>query len=172
MQPDTLIASAIATHDQQSGASNRHFSAFPNTSHLHNAAVRLVSLHPFLSLTVTFLRVPEIHDDYEFKIFLSCAETVAEAIQRIVGELGLTRSLPIPGAGNLEYVMDEVWADGKQESMFKNVPLQAPCQFVFRILQAPWLDVCQGRVKIPFLPQSLQVNSPPLLSFQCPRRMV
>lgn len=81
--------------------------------------MRLVSLHPLLSLTVAFLRVPEIYDGFEFKIFISHTETVAEAIQRTVGELGLTKSLPIPGAGNLEYVIDEVWVNGKQESMFK-----------------------------------------------------
>ena len=33
-----------------------------------------------------------------------------------VEELGLTKALPIPGGGALEYVMEEVWSDDHIES--------------------------------------------------------
>ncbi len=94
----------------------RHFSAFPLTSHLHTPSLRLVSLHPFLVLTCSFLRVPEIHDGFQWKLFISRATTVRSAIDSIVDELGLTKSLPIPGGGSLEYVLEEVWSDEEAES--------------------------------------------------------
>jgi hypothetical protein len=68
-------------------------------------------------ITLTFLRVPEVHDGYEYKLFISRAMTVEEVINRITAELGLTRSLPIPGGGTLEYVVEEVWVDKDCESM-------------------------------------------------------
>lgn len=85
------------------------------TSYFHTPILRLVSLHPQLSLTLTFLRVPEIHDGYEYKFFISRTTTVNELIEDIVEELGLTKSLPIPGGGNLEYVLEEAWVDDKSE---------------------------------------------------------
>jgi diaphanous 1 len=93
----------------------RHFSIFPLTSHLHTPTLRLVSLHPFLVLQVSFLRVPEIHDGFQWKIFISKSSTAKDIIDTAVCELGLTKSLPIPGAGALEYVLEEVWTDGSTE---------------------------------------------------------
>jgi diaphanous 1 len=87
------------------------------TGHLHNPAIRLVSLHPLLSILFSFQRVPEIYDGFEYKLYISHLTTVAEVIDRIIGELGLTKSLPIPGAGNLEYVVEEVWVHEADESM-------------------------------------------------------
>jgi len=89
------------------------------TSHLHNPALRLVSLHSSLSVVFSFLRVPEIHDGYEYKVFISRSTTVADVIGTVVDELGLAKSLPIPGAGNLEYVIEEVWIDGQSERKFE-----------------------------------------------------
>lgn len=94
----------------------RHFSAFPLTSHLHTPSLRLVSLHPFLVLTCNFLRVPEIHDGFQWKVFVSRSTTVQAALDTVIQELGLTKSLPVPGGGALEYVLEEVWADEDSES--------------------------------------------------------
>ena len=94
----------------------RHFSAFPLTSHLHTPSLRLVSLHPFLVLTCNFLRVPEVHDGFQWKVFVSRSTTVQAALDVIIQELGLTKSLPVPGGGGLEYVLEEVWEDGESES--------------------------------------------------------
>jgi diaphanous 1 len=95
----------------------RHFSSFPLTSHLHNPILRLVSLHPLLSISCTFLRVPEVHDGYEKRFFISTAMTVGDVVDLISRELGLTKILPIPGGGTLEYALEEVWLDGSALSM-------------------------------------------------------
>lgn len=86
------------------------------TGHLHNPVLRLVSLHPLLSVVLSFLRVPEIDEGFEYKVFISRSTTVSELIQSVIDELGLSRSSPFPGAGNLEYVIEEAWVDGDQES--------------------------------------------------------
>ncbi len=86
------------------------------TGHLHNPVLRLVSLNPFLSVVVSFQRVPEIHDGFQYKFFLSRKTTVADLVQSTVEELGLTKSLPIPGASSVEYVVEEVWVDHDNES--------------------------------------------------------
>lgn len=94
---------------------NRHFSAFPLTAHLHSPVLRFISLHPFLSITCSFLRVPEIHDGFQWKLFISRETIVNDAVERIIDELGLTRTLPVPGGGNLDYVLEEVWDEGDSE---------------------------------------------------------
>ncbi|KAH9077002.1 armadillo-type protein, partial [Lactarius deliciosus] len=93
----------------------RHFSAFALTSHLHSPVLRLVSLHPSLSATILFLRVPEIHDGFTWKCFFSRAATVADVSQSILDALGLARSLPGPGGGTVLYVIEDVWAEGDVE---------------------------------------------------------
>lgn len=100
--------------------SDRHFSAFPLTSHLHTPVLRLVSLHPFLTLTCNFLRVPEIHDGFQWKVFLARTTTVRDAVDLVVEQLGLMKALPIPGGGALDYVLEEVWAQEDAES--KSLP--------------------------------------------------
>jgi diaphanous 1 len=96
--------------------SQAHFSSFPMTSHLHNPSLRLVSLHPLLSPRVFFKRVPEIHDEFQRRFFISRTSTVQDLINLIVEELGLTKSLPISGGGILEYVLEEAWLDGNAQS--------------------------------------------------------
>lgn len=83
---------------------------------MHTPAFRLVSLHPHLSLNLLFIRVPEIHDGFEYKLYISRTTIVAEAITTVMEELGLAKSLPMPGAGNLEYVVEEVWSTDSAES--------------------------------------------------------
>jgi len=96
----------------------RHFSAFPLTSHMHAPTLRLVSLHPLLSVTLSFIRVPEIHETFTWKVFFARASTAEDVINTVVEELGLAKTLPIPGAGTLEYVLEEVLEDDKSESEF------------------------------------------------------
>jgi hypothetical protein len=74
-----------------------------------------VSLHPLLSLTVSFLRVPQIHDGYEWSFFISRGTTVEVAVGLVVDELGLSRNLPVAGGGNFEYVLEEVWTYERAE---------------------------------------------------------
>ncbi|KAG6861568.1 hypothetical protein C0995_014864 [Termitomyces sp. Mi166 len=114
-----LVNAATSISTQQ-----RHFSSFPLTAHLHTPVLRLVSLNPHLSLDVTFLRVPGIHDGYGFKIFISRSTTVSEALEGIMEELGLTKVLPVPGGGNLEYVLEEVWIDNTMEK-FSRLPMSS-----------------------------------------------
>ena len=96
----------------------RHFSAFALTSHLHAPILRLVSLHPALSVSVSFLRVPEIHDNFTWKCFFSRTTTVGDVVESILETLGLSRSLPVPGGGAVRYVLEEVWTEGDAESEF------------------------------------------------------
>ena len=117
LAPDMCVAPLLNSAAPAAEA-QRHFSAFPLTSHLHTPTLRLVSLHPFLTLTCTFLRVPEIHDGFQWKLFLSRNSNVRSAIDSIVNELGLTKSLPVPGGGPLDYVLEEVWSDGRREGKY------------------------------------------------------
>jgi diaphanous 1 len=125
VQPDILVEPIVASCNNQPQSKQRHFSSFPLTSHLHNPAFRLVSLHPSLEVVLSFLRVPEIHDGYEYKVFVSRSTSVEDVSSRIIGELGLAKSLPIPGAGNLEYIVEEAWVDGQNECMFQYFPLSS-----------------------------------------------
>lgn len=113
--PKTMVALLLNTDTPATPQAQRHFSTFPLTSHLHTPSLRLVSLHPFLVLTFTFLRVPEIHDGFQWKVFISRSSTAQDVVDTVVTELGLTKSLPIPGGGALEYVLEEVWTDGDAE---------------------------------------------------------
>lgn len=83
---------------------------------MHTPTLRLVSLHPLLSVHFYFLRVPEIHDGFAWKTFVARSTTVREVIDAVSDELGLTKTLPVPGGGPLEYVVEEVWIDGQAES--------------------------------------------------------
>ncbi|EIW76318.1 hypothetical protein CONPUDRAFT_139713 [Coniophora puteana RWD-64-598 SS2] len=110
LAPTDKIAPLLDTADKRADEpAARHFSSFPLTSHLHTPVFKLVSLHPFLSVSVSFLRVPEIHDDFKWRVFLSRNTTVDAVIDLIADELGLSKALPVPGGGNLEYVLEEVW---------------------------------------------------------------
>lgn len=124
---DVLVEPTVAANNQLQ-SKQRHFS-FPLTSHLHDPAFRLVSLHPSLEVVLSFLRVPEIHDGFEYKVFVSRSTSVEDVISRVLEELGLIKSFPIPGAGNPDYILEEVWFDGHNECMFQ----------LFHFLQ--WFDI-------------------------------
>lgn len=122
LQPSTLVEPILTIRNQSQGR-QRHFSSFPLTSHLHNPTFRLVSLHPSLSLVVSFLRVPEIHDGYEYRLYISQKTTIMDLVTSIIEELGLAKSLAILGVGSLEYAVEEVWSDGSIESKWFPIPL-------------------------------------------------
>ena len=111
----SIAVAPLVNASSPEARSNRHFSAFPLTSHLHTPVLRLVSLHPFLSVTCSFLRVPEVHDDFQWRLFITRTSTVHDAVEAIIEELGLARVLPVPGGGSLDYVLEEVWSDGNSE---------------------------------------------------------
>jgi diaphanous 1 len=118
LQPNEAIEPHLSRTVPPTGTPKltRAFSAFPLTSHLHTPTVRLVSLHPLLSVSLACLRVPEIHDDFAWRVFISRNTTVQEVATQVVDELGLTKSLPVPGGGNLDYVIEEAWASGDDDS--------------------------------------------------------
>jgi diaphanous 1 len=115
------IAPHLARADAPA-APERHFSAFPLTSHLHTPAVRLVALHPALVVRLACLRVPEVHDEFAWTVFVARGTPVQDVVARVVDELGLTRALPVPGGGNLDYVLEEAWQSGDDESMTPLLP--------------------------------------------------
>lgn len=115
LNSSTLI-SPLLNIPSSDEAVGRQFSFFPMTGHMHSPILRLVSRHPQLSLMLTFLRVPEIHDEFEYNVFLSRTMVITDVINLVVKELGLTQTLPISGGGKLEYVLEESWVDGDLQS--------------------------------------------------------
>ncbi|KAG8790334.1 hypothetical protein FRC17_008923, partial [Serendipita sp. 399] len=87
----------------------RHFSAFPLSSHLHTPAIRLVSLHSLLRVTLTCMRVPDLEDDLDIEWFLARNTTAEEVVNGVIEEFGLTKVMGGPGGGNIDYVLEEVW---------------------------------------------------------------
>ncbi|OJA15980.1 hypothetical protein AZE42_09795, partial [Rhizopogon vesiculosus] len=106
IDPSTPIAPLLERSDS-AGSSQRHFSAFPLTSHLHSPALRLVSLHAALSLSLSFARVPEIHDGFNWTVYYARSSTVEDIVRSVSEELGLAKSSPMPGGGSIEYIVEE-----------------------------------------------------------------
>ena len=113
--PDSTPISPILNSSSKPASPQvqRHFSAFPLTSHLHTPELRLVSRHPLLCITLQLLRIPEIHDGFQWKRFLAYSTTVDDVIQGVCEELGLTKHIPGPAGGPVEYVMEQVWQPAK-----------------------------------------------------------
>jgi diaphanous 1 len=101
-------------------ASHRHFSTFPLTSHLHSPTLRLVSLHVTLSLSLSFARVPEIHDGFIWTVYYARSSIVEDVIRSVVEDLGLAKSLPMARGGNIEYIIQD---GGEGILLFPNVML-------------------------------------------------
>ncbi|KAH7919532.1 hypothetical protein BV22DRAFT_1075069, partial [Leucogyrophana mollusca] len=131
----TALIAPLLDRDS-SNASERHFSAFPLTTHLHTPVLRLVSLHPLLTLTVTFFRVPEIHDGFRWTVYFTRTSTVDDIICSVIEELGLSKTLPIPGAGNIEYVLET-----KQGQRVSKIPSQS---LMSRVLEAASSETDSG----------------------------
>ncbi|KAJ6566849.1 hypothetical protein B0H19DRAFT_941165 [Mycena capillaripes] len=105
LQPTALIAPLLAAASAKPPVEQQ-------TSPMHQPALRLVSLNPALFISFSFLRIREIYDDFEYKLFLSRNATAKEVVGTVVEELGLTKTLFTPGGGDLEYMLEEVWTDG------------------------------------------------------------
>ncbi|KAJ3859957.1 hypothetical protein EV359DRAFT_75418 [Lentinula novae-zelandiae] len=115
LDPSELIEPFLNNISPDNNTSMRTFSTFPMTGHMQQPVLRLVSLNSFLTLDLSFLRLPEIHDSFVYKLFISRQTLVSTVITQVIDELGLALSIPIPGGGPLEYIMEEVWTDGSSE---------------------------------------------------------
>lgn len=78
---------------------------------MHTPVLRLVSLHPYLCTKLAFARVPEIEDDFLWRVFMTRDMTVQEVLDGVAEELGLAKAIYGPGGGMLEYSLEEVWLD-------------------------------------------------------------
>ncbi|KAH7887382.1 hypothetical protein F5I97DRAFT_822608 [Phlebopus sp. FC_14] len=85
------IAPLLAKLD--TSTSQERYSVNPSSSH-RPPVLRLIARHPLLSLTFSFLRVPEIHDDFKWTIFFGKCSTVDDIVRGVVEELGLVKKLP------------------------------------------------------------------------------
>lgn len=60
--------------------------------------------------------MPEIHDDFEWDLFITRGMTVSEAISGVCEQLGLAKSLPGTGGAAVDYAIEEVWNENSGES--------------------------------------------------------
>ncbi|KAL4076318.1 armadillo-type protein [Scleroderma citrinum] len=75
-------------------------------------ALRLVSLHLLLSLSLTFLRVPEVHDGFQWTVFFGVHTTAGDVVNNVVKELGLVRRMPTSKrAETIEYTLEQSMGD-------------------------------------------------------------
>lgn len=109
------IESILAT--SKSPSLQRHFSAFPLSSHLHAPSIRLVSLHPSLHLSIQCVRIPEHDEDLEVEWFLARSTTVEDVISGLIEEIGLPKVISGPGGGAVDYVLEEAWISGEEEGI-------------------------------------------------------
>ena len=78
-----------------------------------------MSRHPLLKVSLSFLRVPEIHDGFEWTVYITRRSTVQNVIDSICEQLGLIKSLPVPGSATLDYSIEEVTREGDKEGMYR-----------------------------------------------------
>ena len=114
LEPSALVAPLLAV-SSPAPERQRHFSAFPLTSHLHDPILRLVPLHPALAIHISFYKVYEIHAGFQYKLYISTSMTVLDVVNTAIDELGLAKSIPIPGGGRVDYVLEEVYRKGDGE---------------------------------------------------------
>jgi diaphanous 1 len=74
-----------------------------------------VSLHPSLTLDLSFLRVPEIDDGFAMQWYLARNTTVEEVIEGVAEEMGLTKVITGPGGGTVDYILEEAWVSSTGE---------------------------------------------------------
>lgn len=134
-----------------------------------------MSLHPSLSVSVSFLRVPEIHDGFAWRCFFSRNTTVRDIIESVLDFLGLARSLPVPGGGTIHYVLEEVWVEGDAGSE-SHVAISIVLTHISSILSRGH-DTFSGRnllrlISCPRPPIVVLHKSATFLPIFCPRRVV
>ena len=69
--------------------------------------MRIVSRHPLLRIKLSFLRVPEIHDGFEWSVYLSRHMTVQDVVKAVCERFGLVKALPVAGGGAIDYAIEE-----------------------------------------------------------------
>lgn len=108
LESTSLIAPLLnKSNSDYADSSLKQFSAFPLTSQPHSPVLQLVARHPLHSLSLSFLRIPEIEDGFEWTVFFGKDATVEDVINNIVQELGLLKVLPSSrGGGRFEYVLE------------------------------------------------------------------
>lgn len=74
-----------------------------------------MSLHPSLTLNLSFLRVPEIDDGFTMQWYLARSTTVQEVIDGVAEEMGLTMVITGPGGGTVDYALEEAWISNTGE---------------------------------------------------------
>ncbi|KAF8443028.1 hypothetical protein L210DRAFT_3153707 [Boletus edulis BED1] len=103
VEPTSLVAPLL----NKSGSDSANTSAFPLTSRPRGPVLRLVARYPLHSLSLVFLRIPEIDDGFEWTVFFGKGATVEDVINNVVQELGLLRMLPSSrGGGQIEYALE------------------------------------------------------------------
>lgn len=84
--------------------------------HMQGPLLRIVSLHPLLSLILTFLRVPEVYDGFKWTVFIGKDASVGDVIDGIVDELGLIKQMPGSKLGEtVNYALQQQLGDSTSE---------------------------------------------------------
>ncbi|KAG8953015.1 hypothetical protein FRC00_006501, partial [Tulasnella sp. 408] len=115
----TVLAPLLKAAAPTTPSLHRHFSAFPLTSHLHTPTLRLVATHPALTLQLSFLRVPEIPDEYSFPVYITRAQVADDIQQVVVDTLGLTKAI---AGTTVPYSIDEVVIGKNGQEVASPVP--------------------------------------------------
>ena len=118
LESTSLIAPLVnKSNSDSTDTSLKPFSAFPLTSRVPAPVLRLVARHPFHSLSLAFLRIPEIDDGFEWTVFFGKDAVVEDVINNVVQELGLLKALPSSrGGGQIEYALEVL--SGNQGAQF------------------------------------------------------
>lgn len=99
LEPTSRIAPLLNKSDSSD--------AFPLTSRSHVPVLRLVLRHPLHSISLAFLRIPEIDDGFQWTVFFGKDAIVEDVINNVVQELGLFKVLPASrGGGQIEYTLE------------------------------------------------------------------
>lgn len=62
-----------------------------------------------MRVTLSCVRIPDLDDDIELDWFLARSTTVLDVVNGVIEELDLTKVIPGPGGGTVDYVLEEVW---------------------------------------------------------------
>ncbi|KAG9048580.1 hypothetical protein FS837_012435, partial [Tulasnella sp. UAMH 9824] len=115
----TVLAPLLKAASPTTPSLHRHFSAFPLTSHLHTPTLRLVATQPSFTLQLSFLRVPEIPDEYSLPVYITRAQLADDIQQIVVDTLGLTKAI---AGTTVPYSIEEVVIGKNGQEVASPVP--------------------------------------------------
>jgi hypothetical protein len=72
--------------------------------------------------------VPEIHDGFVWTVYYARNSIVEDVVRSVVEDLGLVKSFPMAGGGNLEYIIQD---DSEGDVLFSNVLLTHDIVYFF-----------------------------------------